>query len=447
MDDKELFWNEFLNYLKKKEDLDFNSLQQWLESVYPYELGERTIKFSVPSPFYKFYWENRLSNLIIEFSISEFGVEFHPSFTLEENLKPSSQPQDYTMTLDPVEEEEMRDFQLNPNYTFDNFITGEGNKMAHVAALAVCDSPGKTYNPFLIYGGPGLGKTHLMQAIGNEIRLKNSRAKIKYSTVESFMNDFITSIRTKSQKKFREMYRDVDVLLIDDIQFLAERSESKTVEEFFHTFNVLYQSGKQIVLTCDRHPNSLEGLNERLISRFQWGLSADIVPPDFETRIAILRKKANSEFDGETLTYIANHINTNVRELEGALLRITAFAATTGRDINVNLAAEALSSMIHEKTKTGIPSMDDIIAEVCQYYHISESDIISKSRKKEFVFPRQVAMYLVRDITDLSFPKIGDKFGKRNHTTVMHAHDKMLESLQHDLTLEHDIKQLKSRLM
>ena len=317
--------------------------------------------------------------------------------------------------------------------------------MAHAAALTVCDAPGETYNPYLIYGGVGLGKTHLMQAIGNEILSRQPHAKIRYATTESFTNDFITALEKNTIEEFRHMYRKIDVLLIDDIQFLSNKN--KTREEFFHTFNELYNHGKQIVMTCDRLPSSLSGLEDRLISRFAWGLQIDITPPDFETRIAILRKKASNEFSADTLQYIASHVNTNIRELEGALTRVTAYATIHNREITTNLAAEALSSLLNGTPTMGDKlSIDEIVTQVGRYYNVEIDELKGKKRTKEIVHPRQVAMYLCRELTDVSFPKIGEAFGKRNHTTIIHAYEKINDELQHNARLKQELSELKQKL-
>ncbi|WP_124057759.1 chromosomal replication initiator protein DnaA [Vaginisenegalia massiliensis] len=445
MDEKDVFWQGLVQYLK--EVLSDTTFNNWVVPVKPRRIANQSISLIVPNSFIKSYWERHLSGYILQFSLEKYGVEFQPTFTilpdkteLEEKLEQKSEQNKL------IENDIFINSHLNPNYTFENFVIGEDNKMANGAALAVCDGPGKTYNPFLIYGGVGLGKTHLMQAIGNEIHRKNPQAKIKYATSESFMNDFINAISNGSQKEFREMYRNIDVLLIDDIQFLSNKD--KTQEEFFHTFNALYNNEKQIVLTSDRLPNNIDNLEERLISRFKWGLSTDITPPDLETRIAILRKKASKDhldINSETLTYIANNIDTNIRELEGALVRVIAFAAIKGKEINSNLAAEALQSIVGSNEKKAL-TIDEIIQEVSRYYQVSVAEIKGKKRTKEIVYPRQIAMFLARELTDISFPKIGEDFGNKNHTTVIHAYEKINDSRLIDAKLKEELQQLTDRL-
>lgn len=443
MDEKERFWNEMTSYLK--DILSLNSYTTWVDPVRPTRIGNQSISIAVPNSLTKNYWERHLAGYILQYSLENYGIEFEPTFIIvpENNQQNNTDRKEHPFAHD---EAYFSDSQLNANYTFENFVIGEDNKMAGGAALAVCDGPGKTYNPFLIYGGVGLGKTHLMQAIGHEIKRKNPEAKIKYATSESFVNDFITSIQNGSQKEFREMYRNIDVLLIDDIQFLSKKDA--TQEEFFHTFNALYNNGKQIVLTSDRLPNNIDNLEERLISRFKWGLSTDITPPDLETRIAILRKKASSDrldISSETLTYIANNVDTNIRELEGALMRVIAYAAIEGKDITSNLAADALSSILGSQEKKPL-TVTEIINQVSRYFQISIPEIKGKKRTKDIVHARQTGMYLAREMTDLSFPKIGEYFGNKNHTTVIHAYEKIADLVEEDEKIKEEIAQIKQRL-
>lgn len=443
MDEKEKFWYECSHYISER--LSDQSFDNWVEPVYPTRIGNHTITLAVPNALTKNYWERHLSGYVLQFSLEKYGIEYKPTFVIVplESHQPS---QESSQTEEEYYEANFSDSQLNPNYIFENFVIGEGNKMANGAALAVVDSPGKTYNPLLIYGGVGLGKTHLMQAIGNEIHKKNKNTRIKYATSESFVNDFITAIQNGSQAEFRSMYREIDVLLIDDIQFLSNKD--KTQEEFFHTFNELYNNGKQIVLTSDRLPNNITNLEERLISRFKWGLSTDITPPDLETRIAILRKKAQSDrldINSDTLTYIASNIDTNIRELEGALVRVIAYAAMHGKDITTQLASEALRNIIND-SEAKLLTASEIISQVARFYQITPEDIKGKKRTKNIVIPRQIAMYLCRELTEMSFPKIGESFGNKNHTTVIHAYEKISDNLQLDLQLKQEIEQLKGRL-
>lgn len=441
MEDKDQFWQEITEFLRL--ELSESTYKNWVETVYPINMNYQSISIAVPNELTKNYWEQHLNGYIIQHCLLKFGVEYKTTYTIvkEENIYNKN------TTLHTTNNNHyFSDSKLNPNYSFDNFVIGEDNRMASVAALAVVDQPGKLYNPLLIYGGVGLGKTHLMQAIGNEFKSRNPNAQIKYITSEAFMNDFITSIQTGSQNEFREMYRNVDVLLVDDIQFLSKKG--KTQEEFFHTFNVLHENQKQIVLTSDRLPNNIDNLEDRLISRFKWGLSTDITPPDLETRIAILRKRASNDqldINSETLTYIANNIDTNIRELEGALVRVVAFATIHGVEITTQLAAEALRSIINETEERPI-TITKIINEVANYYSVSSKDILGKKRIKEIVIPRQIAMYLARELTNLSFPKIGEQFGNKNHTTIIHAYEKINSSLKHNEKINNEIKEIKQKI-
>jgi len=318
--------------------------------------------------------------------------------------------------------------------------------MAHAAALAVAEEPGTIYNPLFIYGGVGLGKTHLMQAIGHQMIKLEPAANVKYVTSETFANDFINSIQTRTQEEFRQEYRNVDLLLIDDIQFFGEKEG--TQEEFFHTFNELYANSKQIVMTSDRLPNEIPKLEERLVSRFKWGLPVDITAPDLETRIAILRNKAiaeNLEIPDDTLSYIAEQVDTNVRELEGALLRVQAYSTMNKEDITKSIAADALKSLKLNKEQNGL-TVGKIQSRVAKYYHVSVNDLKCKKRVKTIVVPRQIAMYLARELTDKSLPQIGMEFGGKDHTTVMHSCDKISELVIKDGEIKRAVAELKDEL-
>lgn len=457
MIDKDVFWQEFTEYLSTV--LSDAAYSQWVSQVYPSRISQDRITLVVPNNAFKTYWERHLTGYIMQFSEDNYGKVYEPTFAIvplhAQRREPieTKQPK-VDVKLDDGEEEFSwsNNSQLNPRYTFDTFVIGEGNKLAASAAIAATENPGKTYNPFLIYGGVGLGKTHLMQAIGNALKEEAEQNnitdyKIKYATTEVFVNDYVESVRTNTMDDFRRAYRDVDVLLIDDIQFLADKE--KTQDEFFHTFNILYEQGKQIVLTSDRLPNEIDDLEERLKSRFHWGLIADISPPDLELRIAILHEKANEknyDISSETINYIANHIDTNVRELEGALTRVYAHAAIYAiEDITPSVASEALANIIGPEEKKPL-NVQEIIKEVSRYYGISVEDIKGKKRVKNIVLPRQIAMYLTRELTELSFPKIGEAFGGKNHTTAMHAHTKIKEDIKKDADLKRDIETLTKRL-
>lgn len=335
---------------------------------------------------------------------------------------------------------------LNPKYTFDSFVIGNSNRFAHAACLAVAESPAETYNPLFIYGGVGLGKTHLMHAIGHHIKSKNKDAKVVYVSSEKFMNEMIHSIQNNSNEAFREKYRkNVDVILIDDIQFIA--GKESTQQELFHTFNELKDSNKQIILSSDRPPNEIPTLEDRLRTRFASGLIADIQSPDFETRVAILRKKAEAEriiVQDEILSNIATKIKSNIRELEGALIRVMAYARLTGEDITVDLATEALKDLVAESNNREL-SIGLIQEVVANYYNLTVDDLKSARRTRNVALPRQIAMYLSRSLTSASLPKIGEEFNK-DHTTVMHAYSKIEDASKKDPELSTTIDNIKKKL-
>lgn len=400
----------------------------------------------MPSTLHKEYWKNNLSTRVVEYLYEFLGREISPLFVTAEEQAAHEEQED-TQTVQAFETQPVSS-TLNSKYTFDTFVIGKGNQMAHAAALVVAEEPGTIYNPLFFYGGVGLGKTHLMHAIGHQYLQINPNAKIKYVSSENFANDFINSIQNRTQEKFRQQYRNVDLLLVDDIQFFADKEG--TQEEFFHTFNALYDDRKQIVLTSDRLPNEIPKLQERLVSRFAWGLSVDITPPDLETRIAILRKKANAEgleIPNDTLSYIAGQIDSNIRELEGALVRVQAYSAIQRNDITTSLAADALKSMVKNDSKQNV-SIASIQQKVCKYYQISLADLKGKKRVRQIVLPRQIAMYLSRELTSTSLPKIGKEFGGKDHTTVIHAHEKIKKALneENDSELRDQIEEIKKSL-
>lgn len=335
---------------------------------------------------------------------------------------------------------------LNSDYNFENYIVGPNNELAYAACIAVSKNPGKSYNPLFIYGGVGLGKTHLLQSIANEVLKKDPGKKIKYASSEKFTNELIEAISGKNTKNFKNMYRDIDILIIDDIQFLA--GKEKTQEEFFHTFNTLYENGKQIVLSSDRPPKAIAALEERLRSRFEGGMIADVGMPDYEMRFAILKTKAkekNFNIPDESLNYIALHIQKNVRELQGALNRVIAVCELDGSYPDLKKTTNILSSIISQPIKKAT-TPKDIIKNVASFYGVSDTDLINKSRKQEFVKPRQVAMYLMRKEIRSSFPSIGNWLGGRDHTTAMYAFEKITENIEQDKTTEQEINLILERI-
>jgi chromosomal replication initiator protein len=336
---------------------------------------------------------------------------------------------------------------LNPRYSFNQFIIGDGNRLAHAAALAVAELPGQAYNPLFLHAPPGLGKTHLVHAIGNYVFAFGGNTRVRYTTIESFTNQFISALGARSVDRFKQRYRDVDVLLIDDVQFLA--SKAKTEEEFFHTFNALYETGRQLVLTCDRLPSALVAIEERLRERFEAGLVADIKPPDFHTRVAILRKRTMLDRvplnDETVLEAIAERVTDNVRSLEGALIRVVAYHSLTGRPIDLELTATVLDTMYPARTRKAI-TVGQIQAAVASHYELPVSDLLSSSRAARVTWPRQVAIYLARELTNTSVQTIGEAFGGRNHATVLHACRRVLERLSADHDAEAQLTHLKTAL-
>ncbi|MEY8613395.1 chromosomal replication initiator protein DnaA [Limosilactobacillus reuteri] len=403
-------------------------------------LSQNQLEIEVPTPVHRDFWRKNLNTQLKEFAQQKLGRNIEPHYILEGEFTYTNKKTED----DPTPSFEM-DTPLNPHYNFGTFVVGEGNKMAHAAAFAVAESPGSLYNPLFIYGGVGLGKTHLMEAIGNHMLQVNSNSRVKYVTSEDFTNDYINAIRNNTTEQLREEYRNLDLLLIDDIQFLANKEGTQL--EFFNTFNALHDRKKQIVMTSDRIPNEIPELQDRLVSRFRWGLTVEITPPDLETRIAILRSKVEEDhidIGNDTLNYIAGQIDTNIRELEGALTKVQAFANLSGERITPSLASQALKGL-HRVAKNEI-SIATIQKQVADFYNITQGDILGKKRVKQIVMPRQIAMYLSRELTDSSLPKIGNEFGGKDHTTVLHAIDKIEAELKKDTDLQNDITKLKAKL-
>ncbi|MFC6382684.1 chromosomal replication initiator protein DnaA [Nesterenkonia lacusekhoensis] len=336
--------------------------------------------------------------------------------------------------------------RLNPRYTFETFVIGSSNRFAHAAANAVAEAPAKAYNPLFIYGDSGLGKTHLLHAIGHYAQRLYSGIRVRYVNSEEFTNDFINSIRDDEGASFKHLYRNVDVLLLDDIQFLADKE--RTVEEFFHTFNTLYNNNKQVVITSDLPPKQLSGFEKRLRSRFEWGLITDIQPPDLETRIAILRKKATAEnfsCPDDVLEYIASKISTNIRELEGALIRVTAYASLNKQEVDLQLAEHVMRDLISDDNAQEITA-DQIIDATAEYYNFTVDDLMSKSRNRTLVTARQIAMYLLRELTEMSLPKIGQALGGRDHTTVIYAERKIRELMAERRAVFNQVTELTNKI-
>jgi len=444
-------WQKALSIIEKQ--VSKPSFETWLKSTKPLRFENNTIVIEVPNDFAKDWLESRYYDLIKDSLEGLINHQVGLMFVLP-TLGANSIPEFPNLVSTPGNNNHINNniddigpTYLNPKYTFDTFVVGNSNRFAHAASLAVAESPAKSYNPLFIYGGVGLGKTHLMQAIGHHILNNNPSIKVVYVSSEKFTNELINSIRDDKTEEFRNKYRKMDILLVDDIQFLA--GKERTQEEFFHTFNTLYEANKQIIISSDRPPKEIPTLEDRLRSRFEWGLITDIQAPDLETRIAILRKKAKLEslqVPSDVSNYIANQIPSNIRELEGALIRVMAFSSLTNSQISVELASEALKDILPAQ-KPKMVTIDMIQKIVANYYNLRLDDFKTKKRTRTVAYPRQVAMYLCRELTDCSLPKIGDEFGGRDHTTVMHAHEKISRSLKDDGTLQSAVKDLTNIIM
>ncbi|MBL4953387.1 chromosomal replication initiator protein DnaA [Neobacillus sp. OS1-32] len=439
-------WQAALSNIEKK--ISKPSFETWFKSTKAQSLQGDQLVINVPNEFARDWLEERYSDLITEILYELTGESLTAKFIIPQD-QPEEEQELRTPPKKMKKDDDHNDFPtsvLIPKYTFDTFVIGSGNRFAHAASLAVAEAPAKAYNPLFIYGGVGLGKTHLMHAIGHYVLEHNPTAKVVYLSSEKFTNEFINSIRDNRAESFRNKYRNVDVLLIDDIQFLA--GKESTQEEFFHTFNSLHEESKQIVISSDRPPREIPTLEDRLRSRFEWGLITDITPPDLETRIAILRKKAKADgldIPNEVMLYIANQIDSNIRELEGALIRVVAYSSLINKDINADLAAEALKDII-PSSKPKVITIHEIQKVVGEHYNVKLEDFKAKKRTKSVAFPRQIAMYLSRELTDYSLPKIGEEFGGRDHTTVIHAHEKISKLLQTDSLLQKQLKEINEQL-
>ena len=445
--DLKKLWDQTLTIIKAEmSEVSFNT---WIKSCEPISISNDTIRISVPNSFTQDILEKRYKDLVANSIKSICSKLYKIEFLIASDIKSDETSKEDTPELKKNKAVLISDelsTTLNPKYTFDSFVIGNSNRFAHAASLAVAESPAKAYNPLFIYGGVGLGKTHLMHAIGHYILDSNPNARVEYVSSEKFTNELINAIKDDKNEEFRTKYRSVDVLLIDDIQFIA--GKERTQEEFFHTFNTLHEANKQIILSSDRPPKEIPTLEDRLRSRFEWGLIADIQAPDFETRMAILKKKADVEklnVPNEVMVYIATKIKSNIRELEGALIRIVAYSSLTNREITVDLATEALKDIISNKQNKSI-TIDLIQDVVAAYFNLRVEDLKSQRRTRNVAYPRQIAMYLSRKLTDMSLPKIGEEFGGRDHTTVIHAYEKISESLNKDESLEHTINDITKKL-
>jgi chromosomal replication initiator protein len=446
-------WDDILHYIKEEHEISDVSFATWLVPLHLYSVEPgNIIRIIVPDANFLGYIKKKYS-FLLKVAVEEItGLKCEIDFIVEDQIKEEKSKNNQLIRPGSakITQEALQNANLNPKYTFDTFVVGANNNLAHAASLAVAESPGEIYNPLFIYGGVGLGKTHLMHSIANFILKNNHKAKILYVTSEKFTNELIDAIRNKnniSTTEFREKYRNNDVLLIDDIQFII--GKESTQEEFFHTFNALYESKKQIIISSDKPPKDIETLEERLRSRFEWGLTVDIQSPDYETRMAILRKKEELEgynIDNEVIKYIATNIKSNIRELEGALTKIVAFSKLDrSKEISIAMAEEALKDIISPGgTKKITPDL--IIQVVAEHYNLTPLDLLSQRRSKEIVYPRQIAMYLCRNMTEAPLQEIGKAMGGRDHTTIIHGIEKIAKDMENTPTLQNTVDILKKKL-
>ena len=443
-------WNDALVYIQEK--VPKQVFETWFTPVVLDRIEETTAYLAVPNKFFGEWLGEHYRELLAEaVSVAQGGGHLDVCFVVNHKQAPSSSPAQQESGPEDtagrrfVASRSKRGVQLNPKYTFKSFVVGAGNQFAHAACMAVAEQPAKAYNPLFLYGGVGLGKTHLLNAIGNYLA-ERSDLRIAYLTTEQFTNEVINSIRYDKMIDLRKRYRNVDMLMIDDIQFLA--GKERTQEEFFHTFNTLYEAHKQIVLSSDRFPKDMPDIEERLRSRFEWGLIADLQPPDVETRIAILRKKSEDEriaLPEDVIHFLATTMKNNIRELEGSLVRVGAYSSLTGQTITLDMAKNVLRDLIGDKKK--IVSIEDIQEAVGSKYHLKIADLKSRRRSKTLVHPRQIAMYLCRELTDASFPEIGRQFGGKDHTTIIHACRQITKAKEADSTLHTTLEGLKEQIL
>lgn len=463
-----IVWEQVLSIMEK--EIIKPLYDTWIKTIIPISITDTFLEIGTPSQFTKDWIETRyttkIKNAVHQVTNKQLEIKFtnlnleteklqqEPAASLEE-AKTTTEHYNQILQKNTLKNN-VFDYKnkrsnnaneefvtsLNPKYTFETFVIGNSNRFAHAASLAVAEVPAKVYNPFFLYGGVGLGKTHLMHAIGHRIRMHHPEMKVLYISSEKFTNELINSIRDGNPESFRQKYRNIDVLLVDDIQFLSKKEH--TQEEFFHTFNTLHEANKQIIISSDRAPREIPTLEDRLRSRFEWGLITDIQPPDLETRIAILRKKAlleNLNVPNDIMVYIAGRIDNNIRELEGALIRVMAYSSLTGQNIDMNLATEALKDIFPNGRPKQI-TMELIQQVVANYFKIRQDELIAKKRTRNVAYPRQIAMYLCREMTETSLPRIGEIFGGRDHTTVIHAHDKISREMNEDTKLNNIVKEL-----
>jgi chromosomal replication initiator protein len=435
----EAVWQHVLEHIRRNiTEVEYHT---WFERIRPLGIREGVLELAVPTSF-ALDWIKRHYAPLIQEALGLLGAQV-PRFDLL--VVPGAAQPVQVDIFQAAPQADQGKSKLNPKYTFENFVVGPNNNLAHAAAVAVAESPGKAYNPLFIYGGVGLGKTHLMHAVGHSVAKRFPNLKIEYVSTETFTNELINAIREDRMAEFRERYRSVDLLLVDDIQFIA--GKERTQEEFFHTFNALFEAHKQIILSSDRPPKDILTLEARLRSRFEWGLITDIQPPDLETRIAIL--KMNAEQRGlrigeDVLEYIARQVTSNIRELEGALMRVVAYASLNGVELTRQVAAKALSDIFAPREVEVDPQ--EIVRVVAEHFGLRPEDLVGGGRRKEVVLPRQMAMFLVRELTRASLPEIGQLFGGRDHTTVLYAIQKVQELSESDREVQAILRALKEKV-
>lgn len=460
-------WDKCLQVIKA--NISEQSFKTWFEPIVPFRLDGRTLTIQVPSQFFYEWLEENYIHVLrraldyaigrdgqLEYSIIvDTGTDRQPPIKVhvpttnspeaaEARQKAASEPKKANQAPSRGPDSAELDLYLNSNYSFDNYIEGDCNRLARSAGMAVAQRPGVTsFNPLLIYGGVGLGKTHLVQAIGNHIKGHYRDKSVLYVSSEKFTNQFINAIKSNTLQDFTDFYMKVDTLILDDVQFLS--GKEKTQDTFFHIFNHLHQSGRQIIMTSDRRPSELQGLQDRLLSRFKWGLTADLQQPDLETRIAIIQRKLQAEgiyIDAGVIEYVAHSVNTNVRELEGVIISLMAQASLVRRDIDLELAKSVLKDIVtSEEREVNIDTIQDLVAD---YYDVSVADLKSKSRKKELVYPRQVAMYFAKEFTNLSLKSIGYHFGGRDHSTVIHAIQTISDLMEQEDAVKEAVQKIRS---
>lgn len=437
-------WDEACKQLKGI--LSSDIYDRWIAVIQCQEISENSMRLVVSTNFYKDWLEENYFPMIRKAVMVVSGKEMDISLEVDshcfEDVKKDPEPHS-PISLPSFGKKPTHN--LNPNYTFDSFVVGSSTQFAHAAAMAAANSPSRTYNPLFLYGGTGLGKTHLMQAIGNHVASKKPRAKICYITSEAFLNEYIDALKNNSIAGFRKKYRKIDLLMIDDIQFLD--GKARVQEEFFHTFNALFESHKQIVLTSDRTPSELAGLEPRLVSRFEWGLVTELGKPDIETRTAILRKKTdllNLQIDSGLIDYLAERISSNIRSLEGALIRVATYISLTNQHVDVAKVEELLHDLLDKESKA-VVNIDIIQRTVADHFDLRQSDILGKKRSRDIAWPRQIAMYLSRTMTSQSFPVIGEAFD-RNHATILYASGQVVEKAKKDSGLQQTLAILRERV-